>query len=412
MLVVNFCLNSNSSSQIWTGILTINNWTETSGETLRFGNNSTGLNSSQLSNIKFTGFNSGAAIDNLGFVRPLGLGTENNDILIGGSGNDTLDGKGGNDLLTGNGGNDTLIGGTGIDTVKESGNVNFTLTNTTLTGLGTDTLTSIESATLTGGVGNNTINASAFSLGSVILDGGTGDDNLTGGSGNDSLLGGDGNDSLRGGLGNDSLNGGLGTDRVSELGNVNFTLTNSTLTGLGIDTLNSIETATLTGGVGNNTINASTFSLGSVTIDGGAGDDILTGGSRNDALIGGDGNDTLTGTGTTNGLGSIDTLIGGNGSDKFILSSATTVFYNDGNNATSGLGDYALINDFNSSLDKIQLEGSASRYVLGSSPIVGLTGSAIYLDTNSNGVFNSTDELIAIVKGSSLNLASSSFIYV
>jgi Ca2+-binding RTX toxin-like protein len=127
----------------------------------------------------------------------------------------------------------------------------------------------------------------------------------------------------------------------------------------------------------------------------------------------GDGNDILSGTGSTNGLGSIDTLTGGNGNDRFILSSSTTVFYNDGNNATSGLGDYALIKDFSSSLDKIQLEGSASRYVLGTSPIAGVSGTAIYLDTNGNKAFNSTDELIAVVQGSGgLSLASSYFSYV
>jgi hypothetical protein len=87
-------------------------------------------------------------------------------------------------------------------------------------------------------------------------------------------------------------------------------------------------------------------------------------------------------------------------------------FYNDGNNENAGLGDYALIKDFSSTLDKIQLEGAANLYVLGSSPIVGISGTAIYKDTNSNGAFNSTDELIAVVQGSSLNLASSSFLYV
>ena len=141
--------------------------------------------------------------------------------------------------------------------------------------------------------------------------------------------------------------------------------------------------------------------------------DTLTGGSKNDTLLGGDGNDILSGTGITSGLGSIDTLTGGNGNDRFILSSSAIAFYNDGNNATSGLGDYALIKDFSSTLDKIQLEGSASRYILGTSPIAGLTGTAIYLDTNGNKAFNSTDELLAVVQGSgSLSLGSSYFTYV
>jgi len=50
---------------------------------------------------------------------------------------------------------------------------------------------------------------------------------------------------------------------------------------------------------------------------------------------------------------------------------------------------------------------------LGSSPISGITGTSIFLDTNNNGAFNSTDELIAVLKGASgLNLASNYFTYV
>src|SRR5262249_51671890 len=114
--------------------------------------------------------------------------------------------------LTGSLGNDSLVGGTATDRLIESGNVNFTLTNTSLVGLGTDTLSGIEQASLTGGSGNNTLNASAFTAGPVTLDGGTGNDSLVGGSGNDSLLGGDGADTLKGGAGNDTISGGAGAD--------------------------------------------------------------------------------------------------------------------------------------------------------------------------------------------------------
>ncbi|MBD2624868.1 hypothetical protein [Trichormus variabilis] len=59
------------------------------------------------------------------------------------------------------------------------------------------------------------------------------------------------------------------------------------------------------------------------------------------------------------------------------------------------------------------MEGSASKYILGTSPISGVAGTAIYLDTNNNGIFNSTDELVGIVKGASgLNLTASYFVYV
>ncbi|MEH2116090.1 hypothetical protein [Nostoc sp.] len=59
------------------------------------------------------------------------------------------------------------------------------------------------------------------------------------------------------------------------------------------------------------------------------------------------------------------------------------------------------------------LKGAANRYLLRASPISNVSGTAIYLDTNNNLAFNSTDELIAIVQGSTgLNLTASDFAYV
>ena len=69
------------------------------------------------------------------------------------------------------------------------------------------TLSSIDTATLTGGTSANTINASAFTLGAVTL---------SGGSGNDTLSGGSGNDTLTGGLGADSFTCGAGTDTITD----------------------------------------------------------------------------------------------------------------------------------------------------------------------------------------------------
>lgn len=251
------------------------------------------------------------------------FGDEGNDSIVGGSGNDTLIGGDGDDLLTGGLGNDTFFGdeifsGDGIDRVVESGNVNFTLTDTSLTGLGTDELSGVETVRLTGGNGNNILNATDFTLGSVtliggggndLLQGGNADDSLDGGAGNDTLQGNTGNDTLTGALGNDSLLGGEDTDLLLESGNVNFTLTDRSLTGVGTDSLTDVETAILTGGAGNNRLIATAFSLGGVTLIGGAGNDSLMGSSLDDSLDGGAGNDTLRG-----GTGD-DTLIGGTGSD-------------------------------------------------------------------------------------------------
>src|SRR5205814_2246459 len=77
-------------------------------------------------------------------------------VIDGGDGNDYLVGAGENDVFTGGNGNDSIYGGSGTDELVESGDVNFVLSNAKLTGLGTDTLSSIETARLTGGAGDNT----------------------------------------------------------------------------------------------------------------------------------------------------------------------------------------------------------------------------------------------------------------
>jgi Cadherin-like domain/Domain of unknown function (DUF4114)/Calx-beta domain len=63
----------NSSTANWTGLLSIENWSSTSGETIRFGNNANGLTAAQLNNIQFVGFNRGATINASGFIAPIGV---------------------------------------------------------------------------------------------------------------------------------------------------------------------------------------------------------------------------------------------------------------------------------------------------------------------------------------------------
>jgi Ca2+-binding RTX toxin-like protein len=215
-------------------------------------------------------------------------------------------------------GNATLAGGLGSDLIRSSNDDDFVLTNTSLARTFTRTpnpvtnvftLGGIERAALTGGDHTNLLDAGAFTLGSVKLIGGNGDDDLIGGSKADILDGGGGDDNLTGGGGNDTIAAGTGSDYLYETGNVNFVLTNTKLTGLGTDSVSGIEQAIITGGDGNNTIDASAFTLGSVTLDGGAGNDILKGGGGDDILSGGDGDDSLDG-----GAGT-DTLDGGNDTD-------------------------------------------------------------------------------------------------
>jgi Ca2+-binding RTX toxin-like protein len=263
--------------------------------------------------------------------------------LIGGSGNDQIFGSDfddrilggdGDDRLVSDAGNDTMDGGAGTDRVEAEGDANWTLTNSALTGRGTTILTGIERATLAGGDGANTIDASTFG-GAVTLRGQKGNDVLRGGALNDELFGGEGNDTLVAGAGNDTLSGGpdnvafsdtavaadvldggAGTDRMlaraTRIGN--WTLNSASLNGSDGNpsaTLAGIEEAVLTGGVGGNRFNASAFA-GQVSLFGGTGDDTLTGSAGADLLDGGDGDDALS------GLAGGDSLSGGNGNDTLV----------------------------------------------------------------------------------------------
>ena len=203
------------------------------------------------------------------------LGGAGRDSLSGGDGNDRLNGQGGADTISGGLGDDYLIGGEGIDLLVDSGDVNFLLKQTTLTGLGVDRLTQFEKGMLTGGDGANVLDASGSNL-IVTLIGGGGNDLLKGGSRSDSLDGGDGDDTLLGGDGHDWLSGGLGNDLLS-------------------------------GGTGNDHLSGD---AGSDTLTGGSGNDVLLGGSESDTLVGGLGNDTLDG-----GDG-VDQFTGGNGNNR------------------------------------------------------------------------------------------------
>jgi Ca2+-binding RTX toxin-like protein len=227
--------------------------------------------------------------------------------LIGGGGNDTLRGNGNpapfglRDTLTGGLGNDSLLGTPGGPVgIRETANATMTLTDGSLTGAGTDTLAYTAYATLVGGAGNHTIDASAFN----------GDSDLDGGAGNDTVRGGPGDDTLAAEMGNDSLVAGGGTDRLGgEIGETplpagSATLTNTllTTTGIGTDTISGFEMAQVQGGPGPDTLDASAFtgdsgiaSVPEVQLRGGEGSDSLVGSATEDNLAGGGGIDTVRG---------------------------------------------------------------------------------------------------------------------
>ena len=148
-------------------------------------------------------------------------GTSNPDVLWGLNGADSLSGGDGDDTFVGGAGNDSLVGGNGFDTADYStstGPLVVDLTAGTVTGDGTDTLTTIERVIATTGADTLTGSANADWLdgnaGDDSLSGAAGDDHLYGQSGADTLLGGDGADVLEGGAGNDLLDGGAGADAL------------------------------------------------------------------------------------------------------------------------------------------------------------------------------------------------------
>jgi RHS repeat-associated protein len=208
------------------------------------------------------------------------------------------------------------------------------------------------------GFTNPNNNGSQGTVGDDILNGTAGDDTIFGGLGNDKIFGKQGQDVLSGNENDDYLDGEKGQD----------------------------------------------------ILIGGDGNDTLVGGLGNDVLKGENGNDVLTGVDVNAinpGIEEIDTLTGGSGSDIFVLGDANNVYYDSPNDGNSSDGDYALISDFNSAEDVIQLHGKASDYLLTPLSQGNLGSTAIFVKTSGQ------NELIGIVQGATnLSLDGKSFKFV
>ncbi|HET6572089.1 MAG TPA: calcium-binding protein [Fimbriiglobus sp.] len=243
------------------------------------------------------------------------IGGDGNDTLRGGNGADTLLGQAGDDVLEGEGGNDVVDGGADFDEVVGTGAVNFTITNSTLTGLGTDTLSDIEQARLTGGTNNTRIDATAFT-GSLIASGGRG--------GTDTLIGGG-----RGSKNRFELlpSGTVSLIDTGGLNEVSFaTDTSPTSAGysinLGIED-GSFQNVDGSGYlVGLNGLFQNAF--------GSAGGDNLTGNDETNFIDGGDGGDIIVGGGAFGAGVGTDTFVGGDGSDTITGDDGGDVIVGDG----------------------------------------------------------------------------------
>lgn len=408
-------------------------------DTLNGGNGNDGLNGS-IGNDQLYGL---AGNDTL-------YGDSDDDRLFGGNGNDSLDGADGNDTLRGDLGNDYEYGYVGDDILDGSGG------NDTLIGY-------IGSDTLDGGEGNDFLQGDFedYAYG--------GGENQT-----DVLIGGLGKDTFKISYLDDLDLSTSGTGDYTLIEDFNHQADFIQLRGDKSNYYLAASPAGLPGGtaiylnqpqtasdeliaiIENNSglsLNASYFTTtvddlyagtdladwfntgsgndelygfaGNDTLFGGNGDDSIGAGVGNDLVEGGQGNDILTGIENRQaggdlvpGLGELDTLTGGAGQDQFILGyifPARTpypyVFYDDGKTTSAGTADYAVIKDFDSSLDSIQLLGTAADYVLRSSSGSLPAGTGIYVDKPSG----EPDELIGIIQGvapSSLNLSASYFSYV
>ena len=122
-------------------------------------------------------------------------------MLYGNAGADSLVGSKFADVLDAGADNDVLIGNNG----------NVLLSNTSLTGAGTQSHTNMERFVITGGSGDDRLDASACTRGAVTLLGLAGNDTLVGSS-----SGGDNNDRIDGHGGHDTWLGGTGIPVVQK----------------------------------------------------------------------------------------------------------------------------------------------------------------------------------------------------
>ncbi len=211
--------------------------------------------------------------------------------------------------------------------------------------------------------------------------------NITGGSSNDHIVGSRGYDTLNGG-------GGFNTLDYSGLGRAVKILPRGKIdkSGFGIDTTinfskiigatnqtNTIDASSDTASSANLNVNLANNSLGIenipvgngvvsqqfevvnfVNVTGSKNNDSIVGGNVASKLVGGGGNDTvkggtqndsITGTNrTARGVGEVDYLSGGGGSNKFILGDSRGAYY-----LGNGANDFAMINDFNLFTDSLDL---------------------------------------------------------
>lgn len=319
-----------------------------------------------------TGGRSDAAADTYVGVENA-TGSAFDDYLAGDTGTNVLSGGLGSDNLVGGAGADVLDGGGGTQDMADYILSGAGVTVSLVTGSGTggdaegDSLADIE-----------WLRGSAFS---DSLTGNGGDNRLSGLAGIDTLVGGAGDDQLIGGAGADVLTGGTGFDTA---------LYDNASTGV---TASLANPSANTGDAANDNHSSIENLVGSPF------DDVLTGDSGSNYLVGWGGDDTL------NGGGSGDILEGGAGADTFVISSVADTF-----SLVGSVKALDRINDFSRGQgDRIDLSGitHGAGSFIGTGDfthhagevriLVGVTQTAVYIDTNGDGTADAQFRLLGAI---------------
>lgn len=317
------------------------------------------------------------------------------DLLLGDDGSNLPAGvrsEGGNDSIRGRDGNDTLVGGLQGDLLFGEGG------NDSITG-GTE-----EANRILGGDGDDSLlggRANDYILGGDgqdSADGQGGDDWILGQAGNDRILGQQGRDLLVGGAGDDTVEGGAGDDtlivvnqaagpefsaepygtgagrydggadfdqlvvsREGESDPVSILLTDTQVSASAgrTEAVSGIEHALLSGGEGDDRVDASAFS-GSTWISGHGGADTLLGALGVDVILGGDGDDSMTsskGDDTLAGGSGSNWLAGGQDDDLYLVAASS-----DGEYITEASGEGQDTIDASAATDTVRVSIESGSY--------------------------------------------------